>query len=367
MTQIRIVATNTSADGGTFLTPLWFAAHDGSFDLYNMGEAASAGLEALAEDGNFAPINGEVTAGDADAVTGAVVGAGGPIATGETASVLVEVDGASNGYLSLAAMILPSNDAFVGTGDSIALFDYYGDFLGEQTIEFAGSDVLDAGTEENTEEDAAFLNQAAPDTGVDENGVVDYHVGFLPEGDGNILGGTNAAGAFIDPVAADFTQPGAQIASVHINVAVITDGTNGHDFVGGSEADDLVDGGAGRDTLIGRAGWDVLLGGGGNDTLSGGIGNDVLDGGRGRDMLDGGRGQDVFVFAENYSRDRVENFDATEDVIILDIDGVDNFDDLAGLYSQVPNNTVFDFGDGDVLILNGTSFDELSASNFDFV
>ncbi len=54
MTGIRIVATNTSDQGGTFLTPFWFAAHDGSFDLYNRGEAASAGLEALAEDSRFA-------------------------------------------------------------------------------------------------------------------------------------------------------------------------------------------------------------------------------------------------------------------------------------------------------------------------
>lgn len=367
MTDIRIVATNTSAAGGTFLTPFWFAAHDNSFDLYDQGAAASAGLEALAEDGNFAPIDAEVVAADADAVVGAVFGAGGPIVTGETASATFTADAMSNGYLSYAAMLLPSNDAFVGNGEALALFDEDGYFVGEQNVYFEGSDVLDAGTEVNTEEDAAFLNQMGPNTGITENGVVELHPGFLPEGEGNILGGTNAAGAFIDPIAADFTQPGAQIAMLHINEVVTTEGTRNGEFIGGSDADDLVSGGAGRDTLFGRAGWDELSGGIGNDTLSGGIGNDILDGGRGRDILEGGRGQDTFVFAENYLRDRVTDFDADEDMVQLAIDGVESFEDLSGYYSEVGNNTVFDFGDGDVLILAGTGFDELSAANFDFV
>ena len=42
-------------------------------------------------------------------------------------------------------MVIPSNDAFVGTADSLQLFDENGHFMGEQNISFAGSDVLDAG------------------------------------------------------------------------------------------------------------------------------------------------------------------------------------------------------------------------------
>ena len=292
MTDIRITVTNTSATGGTFLTPFWFAAHDGSFDLYDRGEAASPGLEALAEDGNFAPINAEVAGVDADAVTGAVFGAAGPIETEEIASAILTVDGSSAAYLSLAAMLLPSNDAFVGTGQALRLFDDQGRFLGAQSLSFDGADVLDAGTEVNTELDAAFINQTAPNTGEDENGVVTLHPGFLPEGEGSILGGTNAFGDFIDPEEADFTRPGAGIAEIHINRVETTTGTNRSETLLGSSADDIIYGEGGRDVLIGRAGYDDLYGGAGRDDLFGGRGNDNLDGGAGRDLLRGGEGND---------------------------------------------------------------------------
>ena len=407
MTDLRIVATNTSAHGGTYTTPFWFAAHDGSFDLYNTGEAASAALEALAEDGNFAPANEAVVAADADAVTGAVLGAGTPpiLAPGETATAEFSVDGSSNGHLSLAAMVIPSNDAFVGTADSLQLFDENGHFMGEQNITFAGSDVLDAGTEVNSEiaEEVPLLGQMVANTGTTEGGVVSAHEGFLPEGEGNILGGTNALGEHIDAVAADFTRDGAQIADIHINEYAVTEGSNGFDFFRGSSVDDLVNGAGGRDVLIGRGGWDeldggegndilignrgndmltggegrdILKGGSGSDTLDGGAGrdilkgnkgSDVLDGGAGRDRMNGGHDADLFVFQTGYDRDRIIGFDADEDTIALHIEGVESFDDLSGLATDHGNRTILDFGEGDALVIKGVTFDELSAANFDFL
>ena len=402
MTDIRIAVQNTSPTGGTFLTPFWFAAHDEGFDVFNLGEASSAGLEALAEDGNFAPINEEVTAFDADAVTGAVLGANGPIATAERTATTVTIDGTQNAYISLAAMILPSNDAFVGTEEEIKLFDETGAFTGVKNITFEGSDVLDAGTEENTELDAAFINQMGPNTGEDENGVVTVHEGFLPEGEGTILGGTNAAGAFIDPEVADFTQEGAGIATVHINEFAETTGTDATDLVQGTAVDDIVSAGNGNDVIFGRAGWDVLNGEGGNDVIFGGNGwdhltggagadklyggngndvveggdgldfvfggrgNDIIDGGAGRDYLTGGRGEDTFVFADDYDRDRIRDFDVEEDYIALSIDGVESYDDLAAFSVANDQRTVLNFGEGDVLVVNGVTFDELSADHFLF-
>lgn len=384
MTNIRISVTNTSDQGGTFLTPLWFAAHDENFDLYDRNVAASPGLEALAEDGNFAPINAEVVATDADAVTGAAIGAAGPIATGETTSATFMVDGANAAYLSVAAMILPSNDAFIGTGQAVKLFDDSGNFMGAQTISFDGSDVLDAGTEVNTEEDAAFLNQMGPNTGVTENGVVTLHPGFLAEGTGNILGGTNAFGGFIDPIAADFTQPGAGIAEVHINEYVETTLTNGRDVFVGSSVDDLVQGGSGADILLGKKGWDEIEGGDGKDLILGGAGNDIVSGGAGRDnvrggrgddtiaggegndRLHGGRGEDVFVFGDGDGRDRVNGFNEDDDMVWLDIEGVDSFEDVLAHASNNGNHTVLNFGDGDVLVLRSANVEDLSADNFAF-
>jgi hypothetical protein len=225
--ELRVTVTNTSSDGGTFLTPFWFGLHDDGFDLGNRGEAAAAGLEALAEDGSFEAIAADLLAGDPNGVGGAILGARGPIATGETASTTILASTATP-FISLAAMLLPSNDAFIGTLDAIALFDENGDYLGDQVLNFDGTDVYDAGTEVNTELDAAFINQTAPNTGETENGVITLHPGFNgsegnPDGEGDqiILGGANAFGVAIDEVAADFTREGSQIARISIEQVAV--------------------------------------------------------------------------------------------------------------------------------------------------
>ena len=227
MSLLRITVTNTSPEGGTFLTPFWFGLHNGAFDLGDVGDAASPGLEALAEDGSFDAIAAELTGADAGALGGAVFGGAGPIATGEMATTLLDVDGMSLPYISLAAMILPSNDAFIGTLDAVELFGEDGGFIGPVTLTFDGTDVYDAGTEVNTELDAAFINQTAPNTGETEGGVITLHPGFNgsaanPDGEGDqiILGGTNAFGETIDAMAADFTIDGAQIAQITIEEVV---------------------------------------------------------------------------------------------------------------------------------------------------
>ena len=404
-TTLRISVRNTAEDGGTFLTPFWFGLHDRGFDIFNPGEAAGAGLEALAEDGNFAPINAEVMAFDGDAVVGAVFGNDiPPIAPGEVASTVIEnFDGADNTYVSLAAMVLPSNDAFVATEDDVRLFANDGTFLGPRTFVFNGSDVYDAGTEVNTELDAAFINQMGPDTGIDENGVVALHPGFLPVGEGTILGGTTATGAVIDPVAGDFTQPGAGIATVFINEATFREGTDGNDAIRGNLTDDLVTAGDGDDRIVTRAGWDeidagagddivvsgagldivnggagndnifgglsddILYGGADNDVLRGGVGNDTLYGGAGDDRLGGSVGADVFMFADGSERDVVRGFNAEEDVLALNVEGVETYMDALSYARSVGNGVVFDFGEGDLLVLTRTDLADLSEENFNIL
>ena len=45
---VTVRIENLSPPNGTFLTPVWFGIHDGSFDLFDVGTAATAGLESLA-------------------------------------------------------------------------------------------------------------------------------------------------------------------------------------------------------------------------------------------------------------------------------------------------------------------------------
>lgn len=366
MTEIRITVNNTSDTGGTFLTPVWFGFHDNSFDLFNGGEAASAGLEAIAEDGNAAGLDTELVAADTDGQGGIITGSQGPIQTREQTSTTVNVNASSNSYLSLAAMLLPSNDAFIGTDEAVQLFDANGDFLGAQTLDFLGTDVYDAGTEVNTELDAAFINQTGPNTGVDEGGVVHLHPGFngslgnpVGEGDQIILGGTNAFGEFIDPEVADFTQPGATVASIHVNTVNREDGGSGQDVLTGGTDDDIFNGGNGADILTGGEGYDVLSGDNGADILDGGAGNDELDGGNGADLLLGGAGSDVL--SGGRSSDTIFGGDGNDT-----IDGGTQADSLFGgdgndIISGGAGRDLILGGDGNDFIFGGTGRDTIIA------
>ena len=221
---ITVTVENLSPDGGLFATPVWVGFHNGSFDLFDVGAEASVGLERIAEDGSFAAIAEEFGSATDGTGQGAVITAPGGFAgapvfePGEAVSQTFEVDEFTQRLLSFGAMVLPSNDAFFGTDDAVELFDADGNFLGTQTLVFGPADILDAGTEANTELDAAFLNQTGPDTGITTNDLIGVHPGFIgsvngpalgPNGEiGSVLGGTVAAGAVIDPLLGDFTRPG---------------------------------------------------------------------------------------------------------------------------------------------------------------
>lgn len=183
-TTLQISITNTSGDSGLSLTPLYLGFHDGSFDAFDVGGTASAGLELLAEEGMFGTLAAEREAATTDmmgvvtsqgavaAAPGSPFGFGGPpvIEPGETATVTVDIDSATQGFLSYFSMIIPSNDLFIGTDNAIQLFDGMGNFVGAQTIDITEADVYDAGTEVNTNTGAAF--NTAGGTDIDENGVI---------------------------------------------------------------------------------------------------------------------------------------------------------------------------------------------------
>lgn len=127
-TEVRISVRITSEAGGTFLTPAYFAYRNGDFDLFNVGKAASPGLEALAEYGSAALFGMERAATGSQGLF--ITGAGRPIVTQELTDGILDVDAMMDTHVSLAAMILSSNDAFIGTVEAVVLFDDQGNFLG---------------------------------------------------------------------------------------------------------------------------------------------------------------------------------------------------------------------------------------------
>lgn len=234
--KVRVTITNTAAAGGTYLTPFWVGFHNGSFDTYNRGEAVSPAFERLTEDGNTGPLSmafagvvGPFPGQGQDATITEPTGF--PMMPvfdpGNSSTQVFDVSPTNEGFFSFASMVIPSNDAFIGNDNpqAYSIFDADGKV---KTIDIVvnGSQVLDGGSEQNTEVDAAFLNQMAPDAGMVENGVVATHPGFNgslgnPTGSPmNILGGMNGGGATFDETAADFTRESSSIAHIHIGPVI---------------------------------------------------------------------------------------------------------------------------------------------------
>jgi hypothetical protein len=220
-------------ENGVYFSPVWVGFHDGSFDLFDVGSLASEAIERIAEDGNFSVLQADFEAATAesggmdDIITSPAGFEGLPVFDpGESVTAEFTLTAGRNRYMSFASMVVPSNDAFIGNHNpwAIELFDAAGKFKGKQIITIPGSMVWDAGTELNTEMDAAFINQIAPNTGVTTMCPILPHPGYLgsygnPGGDPIILGGTNAAGTLIDPAGADFTLPYAVVARITIEPA----------------------------------------------------------------------------------------------------------------------------------------------------
>ncbi len=155
-------------------------------------------------------------------------------------------------------------------------------------------------------------------------------------------------------------------------------GTDGRDWIFGDLfSSNQIYGAGGNDRLFGGFYSDQIDGGTGNDRIYGLWGDDILNGNEGNDRLWGGWGQDTFVFSEGDGRDRIMDFDTGQrpwwwgyrsggDKISINMDGVDSYDDLMDVASQQGRHTVFDFGDGDKLILSYTRLAALDQDAFTF-
>jgi hypothetical protein len=149
---IRVEVTSNAPAGGVAITPLWVGFHDGSFDVFDAGATASAGLEEVAESGSTAGISGEFLAAFGSGVDVTLGSPDGPppIQPGETVtSAVFNIDRTDNQFFSYASMILPSSDYFIANGAPTA-FDLSSIFGTQNSISFdLGGTVWDAGTEVN--------------------------------------------------------------------------------------------------------------------------------------------------------------------------------------------------------------------------
>ncbi|WP_335918281.1 spondin domain-containing protein [Shewanella algae] len=106
--QLEISINNLTH--GNHFTPLLIAAHDGNSHLFQAGEPASSALQKMAEGGDISELQLAVTANNGVIVANPAAGLLAPGAKVEK----VMLDSGALTHLSLVAMLLPTNDAFVG-------------------------------------------------------------------------------------------------------------------------------------------------------------------------------------------------------------------------------------------------------------
>lgn len=136
--NITYNVTVENLTSGQPFTPPVVVAHSDQIDAFEVGQAASAGVQAVAENGNSNPL---LTAlGGSDAVFDSATGTA-PIMPGESATITVEAPAGS--LLSAVMMLICTNDGFTGV-DSLAF-----PASGSKSVD---ANAYDAGTETNTED-----------------------------------------------------------------------------------------------------------------------------------------------------------------------------------------------------------------------
>jgi hypothetical protein len=98
----------TNLTRGQQFTPILVASHREGVRLFNLGEAASSQLATLAEEGNTAPLAALLMANPA---VRDVESSSGLTDPGKSVTLTVDAPGAFD-HISIAAMLIPTNDAF---------------------------------------------------------------------------------------------------------------------------------------------------------------------------------------------------------------------------------------------------------------
>jgi hypothetical protein len=106
--QVEVSVTNLTQ--GIYYTPFIISAHSSEMSLYTLGETASPELQMMAEGGDISGLSMMLSNANADVIENP---AGGLLEPGKTTMAMLDTS-EGNDSLSLVAMLLPTNDGFVG-------------------------------------------------------------------------------------------------------------------------------------------------------------------------------------------------------------------------------------------------------------
>ena len=173
--MVTVTVQNLAAANSVSFAPLHFGFHAGLFDSFNIGGVATAPIISVAEGGGGQAWQAAFAAAEPGATRGTV---GGLLTPGATASLTVMVDPAVNRFFTFGAMVVPSNDFFIGNDSPTRyeIFDINGNLLLGSILQRA-SQVWDAGSEAFDPAAAAFVGTNSLRTA--QNSVVAFNFAEL--------------------------------------------------------------------------------------------------------------------------------------------------------------------------------------------
>jgi len=101
--------TITNLTRGQTFTPILLATHQPGVSIFKLGDPASTELATIAESGNPGPLTDKLVA---TGRTSEVKNSGALLAPGKTVTMTISA-GKHTRYISMASMLIPTNDAFV--------------------------------------------------------------------------------------------------------------------------------------------------------------------------------------------------------------------------------------------------------------
>jgi hypothetical protein len=173
--NLTITVENLAPANSVSFAPLHFGVHNGSFDAFNLGGVAGAGIISVAEGGSGTVWQSDFAAAEPMATRGTV---GGLLQPGQMRSLSVMVDTTMNQNFTFASMVVPSNDFFIGNDSptEYRLFDAAGNLL-LGSIGVKAREVWDAGSEVFDPAAAAFVGNN--DLRAEQNSVVAFNFAEL--------------------------------------------------------------------------------------------------------------------------------------------------------------------------------------------
>lgn len=182
--NLRVTVQNLAPASGVAFAPLHVGFGQGLFDAFNAGSAAGAPIVSVAEGGSGSAWQPAFAAAEPGATLGTI---GGLLLSGASASMDFTVNTALNQFFTFGAMVVPSNDHFIGNDSptEYQVFDAAGNLLISQINQDA-SEIWDAGSELTDPLAAAFVGTNSLRT--PQNGVVSFNFSELSANNGFTTG-----------------------------------------------------------------------------------------------------------------------------------------------------------------------------------